>query len=39
MRHLVFNRSDAVTYAGVISGSGTMTKNGAALHPHRREHL
>ena len=26
---LVFNRSDALTYAGVISGSGTVTKQGA----------
>ncbi|HZF14706.1 MAG TPA: autotransporter-associated beta strand repeat-containing protein, partial [Steroidobacteraceae bacterium] len=26
---LVFNRSDAVTYAGVISGTGTMTQAGA----------
>src|SRR5258706_320600 len=26
---LIFNRSDAVTYAGVISGSGTVTQAGA----------
>ena len=26
---LVFNRSNALTYAGVISGAGTVTKNGA----------
>ncbi|HMO51511.1 MAG TPA: choice-of-anchor D domain-containing protein, partial [Kiritimatiellia bacterium] len=26
---LVFDRSDALTYAGQISGSGTLTKNGA----------
>ena len=26
---LVFNRSDAVSYGGVISGTGTLTKNGA----------
>ncbi|MBO3275835.1 autotransporter outer membrane beta-barrel domain-containing protein [Pseudomonas schmalbachii] len=28
---LVFDRSDAVTYAGTISGSGSLTKNGAGL--------
>ncbi len=26
---LVFNRSDAVTFAGVISGTGTLDKQGA----------
>src|SRR5207244_1093652 len=26
---LVFNRSDALTYAGVISGTGSLTKSGA----------
>src|SRR5439155_9564853 len=26
---LTFNRSDALTYAGVISGAGTVTKSGA----------
>ncbi|HLB41117.1 MAG TPA: autotransporter-associated beta strand repeat-containing protein, partial [Candidatus Babeliales bacterium] len=26
---LVFNRSDAVSYSGVISGTGTLTKSGA----------
>ena len=26
---LVFNRSNALTYAGLISGTGTVTKNGA----------
>src|SRR5262249_56547591 len=26
---LTFNRSDALTYAGVISGTGTVTKSGA----------
>lgn len=26
---LIFNRSDDLTYAGVISGTGTMTKSGA----------
>ncbi len=26
---LIFNRSDAYTYGGVISGTGTLTKNGA----------
>ena len=26
---LIFNRSDALTYGGVISGTGTFTKSGA----------
>ena len=26
---LVFNRSNALTYAGVISGTGSLTKSGA----------
>ena len=26
---LIFNRSNALTYAGVVSGTGTMTKSGA----------
>ncbi|MBB1624698.1 autotransporter domain-containing protein [Achromobacter sp. UMC71] len=28
---VVFNRSDAVTYGGVISGTGAVTKNGAGV--------
>lgn len=28
---LIFNRSDTSTYAGVITGSGTVTKSGAGL--------
>jgi fibronectin-binding autotransporter adhesin len=28
---LIFNRSDASTYSGVLSGSGTVTKQGAGL--------
>ena len=37
---LRFNRSDNVTYADVISGTGTVTKQGAGtLTLYRREHL
>lgn len=28
---LFFNRSDAVTYAGIVSGTGTLTKQGAGI--------
>jgi autotransporter-associated beta strand protein len=28
---LVFNRSDALTYAGILSGTGSLTKNGAGV--------
>ena len=37
---LVFNRTDTLTYAGVISGTGSLTKFGTGTHdPDRRQHL
>ena len=37
---LVINRSNALTLAGVISGTGSLTQVGTGHHhPHRRQHL
>ena len=37
---LIFNRSNSLTYAGVVSGTGTLAQAGSGHDdPHRRQHL